>query len=49
MKFDDIFDVAGGIVLVAMAATIVSRRGNTANVISALGRAFSDSLKAAKA
>jgi hypothetical protein len=46
VKFDDIFDVLGGIVLVAMATTIVSRR-NTARVIDAFGDAFSQSLRAA--
>lgn len=46
MRFDDIFDVLGGIVLVALATALVSRR-NTANVIDALGRFFSGSIKAA--
>lgn len=46
MKFDDIFDVMGGIVLVAMATTIVSRR-TSAQVITAFGNAFSGSIKAA--
>ena len=46
MKFDDAFDVLGGIVLVAMATTIVSRP-NTAKVIQAFGNAFSGSIRAA--
>lgn len=46
MKFDDIFDVLGGIVLVAMATTIVSRK-TTAGVITAFGNAFSGSIRAA--
>lgn len=46
MKFDDIFDVMGGIVLVAMATTIVSRR-TTAQVVTAFGNAFSGSIRAA--
>lgn len=46
MKFDDIFDVLGGIVLVALATALVSRR-NTARVIDSLGRFFSGSIKAA--
>ena len=47
MKFDDMFDVLGGIVIVALATTIVSRR-NTAQVITAFGNAFSKSLSAAQ-
>jgi hypothetical protein len=46
MHFDDIFDVLGGIVLVALATAIVSRR-NTASVITAFGNAFSKSIKSA--
>lgn len=46
MKFDDIFDVLGGIVVVAMATTIVSHP-NTAKVITAAGNAFSHSISAA--
>lgn len=46
MKFDNIFDVAGGIVLVAMATTIFSRR-QTADVVNAMGNAFSRSITAA--
>lgn len=46
MKFEDIYDVAGGIVLVALATTIVSRP-NTAKVVSAIGSAFSGSIRAA--
>lgn len=46
MRFDDIFDVLGGIVVVALATTLVTNRG-TANVINALGRFFQGSIKAA--
>lgn len=46
MKADDIFDVMGGIVLVALATTLVTSR-NTAQVVSALGNAFSGSINAA--
>lgn len=46
MRFDDIFDVLGGIVVVALATTIVSRP-TTARVVSAFGQAFSGSISAA--
>lgn len=46
MKADDIFDVMGGIVLVALATTLVTNR-NTASIVSALGNAFTGSIKAA--
>lgn len=46
MRFDDVFDVLGGIVLVAMATTIVSRR-TTAGVVTAFGRAFSGAINSA--
>lgn len=46
MKAQNIFDVAGGIVLVALVTTIVTSR-NTASQITAVGRAFSGSLQAA--
>lgn len=46
MRFDDVWDVLGGIVLVAMATTIVSRR-TTAAVVTAFGKAFSGSINAA--
>lgn len=46
MKFDSIFDVMGGIVLVALATTLVTNR-NTATIVTGLGNAFSGSLKAA--
>lgn len=46
MKFDDIWDVMGGVVLVALATTIVSRR-TTANVVTAFGKAFQGSISAA--
>lgn len=47
MRFDDIFDVLGGIVVVALATTIVSHR-NTASVVTAFGNAFSRSILAAQ-
>lgn len=46
MKFDDIFDVLGGVVVVALATAIVSRQ-NSARVVTALGNAFSRSITAA--
>lgn len=42
----NIFDVMGGIVLVALVTTIVTSR-NTASQITAVGNAFSGSLQAA--
>lgn len=47
MRFDDIFDVLGGIVLVALATTLVSRR-NTASVVNALGDSFAKAITAAQ-
>ena len=38
-------DIVGGIVLVAMITTIVAHK-NTAQVVTALGNAFSGSIKA---
>lgn len=46
MRFDDIFDVLGGIVLVAMATAIFSGR-RTPQVVDSLGGAFQGSIKAA--
>jgi hypothetical protein len=46
MKANSIFDVMGGIVLVALVTTIVTSR-NTAGQITAAGNAFSGSLSAA--
>lgn len=46
MKFDDFFDVMGGIVIVALATTIVSRPGS-AKVVTAMGNAFQGSIRAA--
>jgi hypothetical protein len=40
MKANSIFDILGGVVLVALATTIVTSR-NTAGQISAAGNAFS--------
>lgn len=46
MKADNIFDVMGGIVLVALATTLVTSP-NTAKVVTAAGGAFSGSIRAA--
>lgn len=46
MRFDDIFDVMGGIVIVAMATAIVTRP-NSARVITAFGKAFGGAINAA--
>lgn len=45
MKFDDIFDVAGGIVIVALATTLVTHK-ETAKNVTALGKAFSGAITA---
>jgi hypothetical protein len=46
MRANNIFDVLGGIVLVALATTIVTSR-NTAGQISAAGTAFSNIIASA--
>lgn len=46
MKTSNLFDVMGGIVLVALVTTIVTSR-NTAKQITAAGGAFAGSLQAA--
>jgi hypothetical protein len=46
MRFDTFTDVLGGIVLVALATTIVTSR-NTAAQITAAGNAFSATIAAA--
>jgi hypothetical protein len=46
MNANNIFDVMGGIVLVALVTTIVTSR-NTASQITAVGNAFSGSIQAA--
>ena len=46
MNANNIFDVMGGIVLVALVTTIVTSR-NTARQITAAGGAFAGSLQAA--
>ena len=46
MKADSLIDVAAAIVTVAMVTAIVSS-GNSANIISSVGNAFSGSIKAA--
>lgn len=47
MKTNDIFDVLGGLVVVALATTIVSSR-NTSGIVTATGRAFRDVFLAAQ-
>jgi len=47
LNLDKIFDVAGAIVTVALVYVIVSN-GNSAKVITAIGSAFSGSLRAAE-
>jgi hypothetical protein len=46
MRFDDIFDVLGGIVIVALATAIFSGR-KTPAVIDAMSDGFQGSIKAA--
>lgn len=46
MRADDIFDVLGGIVLVALATTVVTSRF-TAGQITAAGNAFSNVIASA--
>jgi uncharacterized protein YejL (UPF0352 family) len=46
MKADNLFDVMGGIVLVALVTTVVTSR-NTAAQITAAGNAFSSTIAAA--
>jgi len=46
LRADDIFDVLGGIVLVALATTLVTSR-NTAGIVTSLGNAFSGSIRSA--
>lgn len=46
MKADSIFDVMGGIVLVALCTTLVTSP-NTAKIVSAGGNAFSGAIRSA--
>lgn len=46
MKTNDLFDVMGGIVFVALVTAIVSSK-NTASIITNAGKAFSGSISAA--
>jgi hypothetical protein len=46
VKFDDVFDVLGGIVFIGIITAIVSSR-NTAGQITAAGNAFAGSIRAA--
>lgn len=46
MRFDSLADVAGGIVIVALATTLVAHK-ETAKNVTALGSAFSGAIRAA--
>lgn len=46
MRTDTIFDVMGGIVLVALCTSLVTSK-NTASIVSAGGNAFAGSIRAA--
>lgn len=46
MRFDNFIDVLGGVVIVALATTVVTSR-NTASQITAAGGAFSNILASA--
>lgn len=46
MSANNVFDVAGGIVLVALVTSLVTGK-NTAKVVTAAGNAFSGSIRAA--
>lgn len=48
MKVNDIWDIFGGILLLALVATILTKK-NTAADINAAGRAFTGALKQAQA
>lgn len=48
MNLDRVFNILGAIVTVAMVAVVVQNGGNTAKVISALGKGFSDAINAAQ-
>jgi hypothetical protein len=47
MSFEGLFGIAGAIVVLAMVATAVQSR-NTAGIISSVGNAFSESIRAAR-
>lgn len=47
--FSSIVTVTGGIIMLAMAATLVSKNANTANIVSTTGSAFSNAISAAEA
>lgn len=48
MSFDKVFNIIGGLVVVAGITTVVVNGGNSANVIRAFGDAFRGSLLAAQ-
>ena len=48
MKVGDFWDIAGGILLIALWATVLTK-ANTANVLKAGGNAFSGAISAAEA
>jgi len=47
--FSSIVTVTGGIIMLAMVATLVSKNANTANIVSTTGSAFSNAISAAEA
>lgn len=48
MKVNDFFDVIGGILLLALVATVLTKK-NTSSDVTAAGNAFTGSLKQAEA
>lgn len=48
MKVNNVFDIVGGILVIALVATILTKQ-NTANDIKASGSAFTGALKQAEA
>lgn len=48
MKVNDVFDIIGGILTIALAATFLTKP-NTANDVTAAGNAFTGALKQAEA
>jgi PRD1 phage membrane DNA delivery len=47
--FSSIVTVTGGIIMLAMVATLVSKNATTANIIGTTGSAFSNAISAAEA
>ena len=48
MRVNDIFDIFGGILLIALVAVVLTKK-NTASDVTAAGSAFTGSLKQAEA